>query len=319
MNEHGHAVILDREQSFIVGSMAYWEALASFLTDQPLDVLDYLEPCCSTPMEQNIYPNSWTGVSSPIFIRLAQVGILMRQKRVLQKVAFIKRGHAAEDPSILEDARTLHTKIMDCHLPPKEAMEETGDPNTPLSHLCDVAKVYRFIALLELYQAFPALLIELGTGSTSQRRASFGWGREGLVFDLATSALNILSELPKTSNVFTVLAIAYISAGSAIQPPLVGRKPGSSDASADNGLTAELDSVRQSKAVVRWWRDHVREQIIHIHKQLGFASIQRGAKLVQEVWNRSDIQSDMSANEQMPTAIHWMDVMIDQRLETLYG
>lgn len=300
--------------------MAYWECLASVLADQSLRKLDYLKPFCELAEGQEIYPNSWTGVSTPIFIYLAQVGVLLRQKRVLEKLVLINRGCplASENNSgILEDAQTIHDQALNYDLPSVEAMEETGDPNTPLSHLCDVAKVYRFVILLELYQAFPSLVES--EADSSDRNSAIMRSKE-MVFDLATSALTILSNIPRTSGVFTVLSLAYISAGSAIQMAMAGTKTRSTTVAAGRpSLDAELNDVRHSKTAVQWWRDSVRQQIMHSYKRLGIASLGRGAKLVQEVWNRSDLQAEMAPDVDAVSYVHWIDVMIELRLETLYG
>ncbi|KAF2165008.1 hypothetical protein M409DRAFT_24909 [Zasmidium cellare ATCC 36951] len=315
ITQDGTPTILNREQSFLVGSMAYWECLASILIDQSLQKLDYLKPFSELADGQPIYPNSWTGVSTPTFIFLAQVGVLLRQKRVLEKLVQIDRGcplATGNNSGILADARQIHDQVLNYNLPSIDSMEETGDPNTPLSHLCDVAKVYRFVILLELYQAFPTLLESNADPTPAEPRA-----RE-TIFDLATSALTILSNIPRTSGVFTVLSLAYISAGSAVQLAMAGSKadttvPGRLD------LDAELNEVRHSKTAVQWWRDNLRQQIIHSHKRLGIASLGRGAKLVQEVWNRSDLQAEMAIGPDSAPHVHWLDVMIELRLETLYG
>lgn len=320
IDSDGRATVLNREQSFIIGSMAYWECLASILIDQSLQKLDYLKPFTELAERQLIYPNSWTGVSTPIFIYLAQVGVLIRQKRVLEKLVQINRGcplASEENSGILTDARVIHDQVLNYDLPAVEFMEETGDPNTPLSHLCDVAKVYRFVILLELYQAFPTLL-DSQTGPSDL--AAIQLRANEMVFDLATSALTILSNIPRTSGVFTVLSLAYISAGSAIQLALAESKDEPQNSSPGRlNLDAELSGVRQSKTAVQRWRENVRQQIIHSHKRLGIASLGRGAKLVQEVWNRSDLQAEMALGGDAASYIHWLDVMIELRLETLYG
>ncbi|KAK6008138.1 hypothetical protein QM012_000041 [Aureobasidium pullulans] len=76
--------LLTRQQSFIVGAMAFLECLASIIIDQPIDVLQYLRPFTRIAEDQRIYPNPWTGVSTPLFIILAEVATLIRQKRNLK-------------------------------------------------------------------------------------------------------------------------------------------------------------------------------------------------------------------------------------------
>ncbi|KAF7192522.1 Beauvericin cluster-specific repressor BEA4 [Pseudocercospora fuligena] len=307
--------ILTREQNFIVGSMAYWECLASFICDQPIGAIHYLLPFCTLAEGQIVYPHSWTGVSTPMFILTAQVGILLRQKRVLEKLSLIRRGAQAKDTldlELIQDASDLHDKIMEYDLPPMEAIEDTGDLNTPVSHLCEVAKVYRFTALLELYRAFPLLAQHPTAGNITMDPTKVQSNADDLAFDLATSIITIVADMPRSSGVYTVLCIPLISAGSALQAYQTGF---SAVSKADLG--AELTCMRRSRSNVDCWRENTRQQILHTSRQIGLAPFKRLAKLVQEVWTRSDMHADMAADPETP--IHWIDVMMEQHLETLFG
>lgn len=331
LDEHGAVGILDRDQSFIVGSMAYWETLAAFITDQSGESVDYLTPFATLAEGQTVYPHAWAGVSTPIFIYMARVGILLRQKIMLQKLTFLRRGSVVKselDADLIHDAKELYDKVLAYSLPPIECMEETGDECTPLSHLIDVAKIYRFVALLELFQAFPSLAASVAaaaaTTTPSPSRAhpapppsSRDVSIDELIYDLATSITTIISDFPRESGVFTVLCIALISAGSALQSdPTTSR--------AITRLTDELHLVRRGKAGVAGWRHIMREQIMHTRRKLGLAAVHRVAKLVQEVWSRSDVQTGLGGTSAdsspgSPSMVHWMDVMIDLRIETLFG
>ncbi|KXS98322.1 hypothetical protein AC578_6850 [Pseudocercospora eumusae] len=308
----GRVQILTREQNFIVGSMAYWECLASFICDQPMGAIHYLLPFCTLADGQVVYPHSWTGVSTPMFILTAQVGILLRQKRVLEKLSLIRRGTEAKDNldlELIQDASHLHDKIMEYDLPPMEAIQDTGDLNTPISHLCEVAKVYRFTALLELYRAFPLLAQHPSSENLTMDPTKVQSNADELAFDLATSIITIVADMPRSSGVYTVLCIPLICAGAALQAYQT--------ASSEGCLGAELTRMRRSRSNVDCWRENTRQQILHTSRQIGLAPFKRLAKLVQEVWTRSDMHADIGADPE--THIHWIDVMMEQHLETLFG
>lgn len=303
--------------------MAYWECLASFITDQPLDAIAYLQPFCSTSpsSEQTIYPHPWTGIATPIFYLTAQVGVLMRQKRILAKLAHVRRGNVFTqdfEEDLLEEARDVHAQVLAYTLPCREMMEETGDPNTPLKHLCKVARIHRLTALLELYRAFPRLVEtvpptmslefdlyeasdeieadveEVPTEPPSNTHFS------SIVSTLSTRILTLIASMPRSSGVFTVLCIPLISAGSAISPSLF-----------------DISSTTCYRTITR-------DQILHTSRQIGLAAFQRVAKLVQEVWTREDLGIGVGVVEarggsEAEARVHWMDVMNELRLETLFG
>ncbi|EME78839.1 uncharacterized protein MYCFIDRAFT_43729 [Pseudocercospora fijiensis CIRAD86] len=306
-DHNGRVKVLTREQNFIVGSMAYWECLASFICDQPVGAIHYLLPFCTLAEGQIVYPHSWTGVSTPMFILTAQVGVLLRQKRVLEKLALIRRGAEAKDNldlELIQDASDLHDKITEYELPPMASIEDTGDPNTPISHLCEVTNVYRFTALLELYRAFPLLAQQPDPDNITMNPMKVQSDADDLAFDLATSIITIISDMPRSSGVYTVLCIPLISAGSALQAYQAPSK-------------GDLTRMRRSRSNVDSWRENSRQQILHTSRQIGLAPFKRLAKLVQEVWTRADMLADMAADPEYP--VHWIDVMMEMHLETLFG
>ena len=226
---------------------------------------------------------------------------------MLEKLSLIRRGAEAKDNldlELIQDASDLHDKIMEYDLPPMEAIEDTGDLNTPISHLCEVAKVYRFTALLELYRAFPLLAQQPNADNITMDPIKVQNNADDLAFDLATSIITIVADMPRSSGVYTVLCIPLISAGSALQAYQTA-----SSALPKGGLGAELTRMRRSRSNVDFWRENTRQQILHTSRQIGLAPFKRLAKLVQEVWTRSDMHANMAADPETP--IHWIDVMME--------
>lgn len=301
---------LDREQSFIVGAMAYWESLASFIVDQSLDSLDYLSPFCSFNPSGIVYPNPGTGICTPLFIYLARVGTLLRQKRLLDRLNTVRRprNDVRYDSGLHDDANHLHSLILEFRTPSLEIIAPTGDVNTPVSHLCDMARIYRLVNILELYQAFPLLARERHNISEDLGVLS------SMIFDIATSILGIIRDLPRNSGIFTVLGLALISAGSALQNPYHSPRGESSF-----NLQAELERGRTGESALAYWRNIFHEQILHTHKQCGISAILRADELIRCVWRRADSAQESDARTELSSPLHWMDIMTDQQMETLYG
>jgi hypothetical protein len=126
-------VELNRQQSFLVCAMAYWEALSSFLVDQKLDENDYLTPFCKQRASDIIYPNPWTGISTPLYVLLGKLGALIRQKRLVAKVAAMSHNFLPQtelQSHALQQASKLEDRLLQYAMPPKAVIEDTGDPLT---------------------------------------------------------------------------------------------------------------------------------------------------------------------------------------------
>lgn len=74
--------------SFLVGIMAYWEAMVAIVTTQSPRSLEYLIPFCKQENHDTlVYPNPWTGASTTIFIYAAEVSTLCRQNRLTKHLS----------------------------------------------------------------------------------------------------------------------------------------------------------------------------------------------------------------------------------------
>jgi hypothetical protein len=40
---------------------------------------------------------------------------------------------------------------------------------------------------------------------------------------------------------------------------------------------------------------------------------------MKEVWKRADLAQESATGNEIGLPVHWMDVMMDQQMETLYG
>ncbi|KAK1848071.1 hypothetical protein CCHR01_09317 [Colletotrichum chrysophilum] len=293
-------------QTFLSSSMMYWEAMSSFIHDQSLDVLDYLEIFHRSGAEPSATPCPWTGVGSSIFLHLAKAGTLVRNKRSLRSLDFVKNGEfyrQALHMDLLNEASLLEQAILSYELPVMYRVQDVGDPRTPPDHLLSIARCYQLSALLEIYRAFPELAsAEIVEESGHLRRnGTEGSSQPNVVLQLAFDILKSLRAMPDSSGTVSTQTLPLLIAGSALRQKLPS-------------TTMESQS---SNTEVLHFREFVRTRVLHLYRTVGLRIIKHAAIILNEVWSLMD--SMVSEGEYFQKDIHWIDVMCEKRLETMLG
>ena len=310
---------VSENQNLLIGLMAYWEALASFVADQSPNEINYLLEFCQQQHQdgqQIVFPNPFTGFCTPLFLCLAQVGVLSRQKchfrHLLSRydsTAGCGRRNELSD-RMVEEARQIIDAVRRWAFPSDDQIHDPNDCSTPLSHFRSLARVYRLTTLLEVYLAFPEILDgEIGTASTTTSHS--------IITALAISILNVISSIPESSGVNASLNLALLIAGSALQ-----RSPPAESNRESNQIPIEheiLESMGDSCTVLQW-RSYVRDRMEKLYRRVGLLPVQRAANILELVWMRADMTIprflDSGSSYRM---VHWADVMIEERLETIIG
>lgn len=303
------SLLLDREQSFIVGAMAYLECLASIITDQPLASLKYLRRFAMLTQEQKVYPNPWTGISTPLFIYLAASAALIRHKRCRRSE---DEQYPETDSELASQARELYGQVLAHRTPAESTVEDTQDENTPVTHLLLVDAIIRLVILLELTQVFPEL-IGLDRSPSELRKSSL---------NLAIAVLSLVAELPISSGVNIMLSIPLLSAGSALQAiESVPKNNGySCDLTSDSldALCGQVTALKHRPAVLQIWRSQVVQRFEQLYHRVKLAPVKRLLFILEAVWCRAD-EASTSDTFTAGTLIYWMDVMTEEGLESLFG
>ena len=311
--------LLNREQSFLVGAMAFLECLASMIIDQHIDTLKHLRPFANLAKNQRIFPNPWTGVSTPLFITLAEVATLIRQKR---KLSVSSSGNPqAEsipqtDVDITSHARRLFHASLSHRAPSLANMEETKDIKTPLNHLIGIDSVFRLIILLELTQIFPHVVLD--DDNRVQDKTGLRHQSRRVSVDLATVALRFIAELPKTSGTLVMLSIPLVSAGSALQLVESYQSDYKLDSTSFSELHRVVSDLANRPLPLIIWREQVELRCEQMERRLDMASVRKTREILQAVWRRAD-ETNPSEESSARANVHWMDVMIEEKLETLLG
>ncbi|KAH7268203.1 fungal-specific transcription factor domain-containing protein [Fusarium solani] len=303
---------MNQKQCFLVSSMIYWEAMSSFVLDQDTAALSYLDVFCQPNLPSLIYPCPWTGVGTPVFVFLAKTGILLRNKRVLRNLRVFRSGEAHQRAlyaELLDDASALERDIIKLRIPFVGLIEDVGDPCTPPDHFLAIARCYRLATLLELYRGFPELIksqtvveqaAEVPTGECDDKTH--------LILGLAFGILGILESIPIDSGTISIQLLALMIAGSALCVA-----PGQCQST-----IAERTPFQQT---VTRWRGFVRQRILYMCVAIGLRPVNHAVLILEEVWSRMDMEiGNSSDNEGMlASKAHWLDVMSEKKLETIFG
>ncbi|EEU43612.1 uncharacterized protein NECHADRAFT_70650 [Fusarium vanettenii 77-13-4] len=303
---------MDQKQCFLVSSMIYWEAMSSFILDQDTAALSYMDVFCQPNLPSLIYPCPWTGVGTPVFVFLAKTGILLRNKRVLRNLRVFRSGEAHQRAlyaELLEDASALEQEIIKLRTPFVGLIEDVGDPCTPPDHFLAIARCYRLATLLELYRGFPELIksqtvveqaVEISTGEYDDKTH--------LILGLAFGILGILESIPTDSGTISIQLLALLIAGSALGVP-----PGQCQSTTVEGTPFQQTVMR--------WRDFVRQRILFMCVAIGLRPVNHSALILEEVWSRMDMEMSHSSSNGgiLDGKVHWLDVMSEKKLETIFG
>jgi hypothetical protein len=297
--------------------MAYWEAVASFLMDQPMQSVSYLTPICDQSGNKKIQSNPWTGISTPLFVDLAQAGAFGRQRSVIRKLTVSTSTTAIHDKlhvELLSQARDVENSLLSYKIPSADKVEDTGDALTPVSHLQKMAQIYRLTALLELYRVFPELFQNL----TSDECDAFNFTSfKTRIIAIAIGILTLISTIPTTSGVNALLCLPMIAAGSTLQTT----EPDQAEFLhvSTSSLCSDLMSIFIQEDTHAQWREFVRERMNVIHNHVGLGGVARALEVIEKTWMRADIQAFAHESSSIREFVHWTDVMADERLETMFG
>jgi hypothetical protein len=273
---------------------------------------------------QALVLHPWTGVSTDVQGVFGLAVLLCREYRKSSQ----KRGIGTQAVLFdalcnIELARELEAELQAMHFE-KDADDgfpaafETEDEQTPAAHLLSVAEAYRLAGLLHLYQTFPDLEIQQSRTLMSGRaEKTFDDARErnNALLQLTLGLVTILRNIPPASGTRCIQPILYITAASGLKfdvpvPESRSSSLGGVDFPVTNGNEPFLTkcTLEVSKA-----RRFIINRLCALHSSLPPRPIAVALNLVKAIWAEYD--RDHSPAEPR----HWIDVMVDQGLQTLFG
>ncbi|EXK82747.1 hypothetical protein FOQG_12870 [Fusarium oxysporum f. sp. raphani 54005] len=286
-------------------------------------------------------PHPWTGVSNTVSRLLTQTLRLCRNYRyhVKHPGPFATRDHATA-LNMIEEAKTLEEKLLGLDFESAPANTETGDQKTPCRHLVNVAEAYRLAGLIHIYQTFPELvLLRLPDNLSGPADAHIPW--EECITPLSLRLTKLIEQLPADSGSKMTQPLLCITASTGLrfepsdaisspetQVPLATPTPFDLGSTEHCGLSdyigqliqADEDIERLSTSTATESRMKIVEARCFIVGRLDALEallpprpIVVAKTLVQTIWNEYDKEKSGAAS------VHWIDVMEENNLRSLFG
>lgn len=328
--------------AFFNKSLAYCEMLLAVVRDdEPLHPQEAEDAAAGQmlPLVAERAPHPWTGVSLVTTHLFAECIRLCRGFRHRMRQGMDPQRYFSSALQDLIVAQRLEEQLLELEFPPDSPDVDTGDFSTPGSHLARVAEAYRLSSLLHLYQTFPDLVsLRLPTESPVTESGSVPW--DEWIVPLALRLVKVLEHIPTTSGTRVIQPLLYISAST-------GLRSDASTASDALGLFGSLqhdlmgggvvspppllDSHNLSLYISQMASAQVHEEPISnlsvdvssarhfIMRRLGVLEsslpptpVLVAKDLVQAIWRAYD-------GEIGTPTVHWIDVMEDNNLRSLFG
>ncbi|KAL5357407.1 fungal-specific transcription factor domain-containing protein [Aspergillus floccosus] len=266
----------------------------------------------------SIYPNPWSGICTPVFIYLAKAGTLSRQRSLIRNLSIAASAthiRAELQANLVAQAREVEQAVLPYKVPTKDRIGDPGDDLTPVAHLQQMAQIYRLSTLLELYRVFPELLSQ---GSEEPFSVS------DRLLALATGILTLIQSIPHTSGVNCLLTIPLLIAGSTLQPSQSAPSVSSSSSgeSTWGNLATELLGIFSQEQIYTHWRGVARERLRAVYHYVGMPAVTRASEILERVWDRADVHVVVNKPTNGATAtgfVQWVEVMIEEKLEAVFG
>lgn len=245
---------------------------------------------------QGTRPNSWCGVSSDAIDLFGQVLALCRSARVESR--YLNLPWESGLSAIAQDLQ-MELQSLDLHSPLLEDdllgfSTDTGDDLTPTSHLLLTAEAYRQAALLQLHLTFPP-----GQGESDRSQRSSAGSN---AINSAARALRLaktLEQIPVDSGSRSIHPVLYLSAAAGLK--------------FNTSIASDSATIDTATLEVAMARRLVLTRLSLLQHVLPSRPILCILDLVKAIWKEYD------EAKEGPSEVHWIDVMMNTGLQTLFG
>ncbi|CAJ0543456.1 Ff.00g037600.m01.CDS01 [Fusarium sp. VM40] len=285
-------------------------------------------------------PHPWTGVSNTVSRLLTRTLRLCRNYRyhVKHPGPFATRDHATA-LNMIEAAKLLEEKLLGLDFESAPANTETGDQKTPCRHLVNVAEAYRLAGLIHIYQTFPELvLLRLPDSISGPADAQIPW--EECITPLSLRLTRLIEQLPADSGSKMTQPLLCITASTGLrfepsetsplspesQAPLATPTPFDLGSTENCGLSDyigqliqadedidRLSNTTESRLKIVDARCFIVGRLDSLEMLLPPRPIVVAKTLVQAIWNAYDNEKPGGPS------VHWIDVMEENNLRSLFG
>ncbi|KAJ5689071.1 hypothetical protein N7462_003463 [Penicillium macrosclerotiorum] len=283
--------------SFCEKSLVYWQMLMAPVCKDPDNEMNrggQLAAASSSVGRKNlptpplsvcpVIPHPFTGLAESAQDLLTKVIALTRRRR---------------EPSALDSAIKLEEQISRLPVPSEDNIQDTLDSMSPSWHFQVGAEAYKNAGLLQLYNAFPELVESRLLNAANENQDSEKW-----LISLAVHTIDLLKRIPPSSGTRCTQPLVFIISAAGLKFPKVITRCQSLEF--ESSFSFEISPF---EVVVARSRTFVLDRLTCFERNLPSKPISTAIKLVREVWRQMDDENEVC----------WMDVMVDNQLESLFG
>ncbi|KAH7312527.1 fungal-specific transcription factor domain-containing protein [Stachybotrys elegans] len=317
--------------SFFNNSLVYWNMLVAVVSDDQ-DDLGIPKPKKPSGLDLTgpITPHPWTGISVSAQLLFMQAIKLCRRFRVRHKqgmtFTMLNLQSALEE---IEEAQKVEEELLGLDQHEVEEISETGDKMSPKAHFIYVAEAYRLASLLQLYQTFPDLVARRLPEDARDASGYVPWDK--WIVPLCLRLVSILKKIPVSSRTRCIQPLLYITASTGLRFDIDSLDPMRD--SRDTSAVVDLDVIQRSHRLrsedldadsslagltklsieITHARRFILGRLSMLEHSLPPAPILVAKDLVKAIWAAYDLDTSR------PSYTHWIDVMEELDLRTIFG
>ncbi|KAL4724697.1 hypothetical protein ACLX1H_008140 [Fusarium chlamydosporum] len=267
-------------------------------------------------------PHPWTGISplsSQLFAQSIRLCRSFRRNLKLPKETGRDFQRALEE---IQEAQRLEETLLGLEFQSGISVANTGDYRTPSLHLTQVAEAYKLAALLHLYQTFPDLVaLRLPSNSVHANSRHIPW--EEWIIPLSLRLVNVLELIPPNSGTRVIQPLLYITASTGLRYDTttmldISTFPSEADF-ASSSFTSDPFAPPPTNLISRMSLDisnarhFITGRLNMLESSLPPKPVVMAKELIKAIWDAYDNEPPGSA------AVHWVDVMEDKNLRSMFG
>jgi hypothetical protein len=320
----------DRELlNFFNGCLIYEEMLRSIVSNDDCDMENLAAWHVAPAQPISVVPHAWTGVSPDLLRLFGKTMFLCRRSRNRWRRPDAVADKMLDEAADYQEAAVIEEVLLSTELPDLPLVEDATEEAALKRHLHDAAEAYRLSSLLQLYQTFPGLLSRRLPGQVD---ANGFVPYSGWLSPLALHITNILRRIPPSSSMRCLQPLLCLCAGTGLRydnvdrlmrsqnnpftPPVPGLGFETLGAAAVNGCgLSSLSScvIGENDLEIAGARRFLMERLSRLEQNLPPKPIQVETELLKCIWATYDAETDGGRTT------HWLDVMVNNELESVFG
>ncbi|OIW35688.1 hypothetical protein CONLIGDRAFT_567836 [Coniochaeta ligniaria NRRL 30616] len=330
----GYLSVPDRELlNFFNGCLIYEEMLRSIVSNDATNMENLATWHVSSAQPISVVPHAWTGVSPDLLRLFGKTMFLCRRSRNRWRQPDTVADKILKETADYQEAAIIEEVLLSTELPELPLVEDPTEEAASRRHLHDAAEAYRLSSLLQLYQTFPSLIARRLPGQVD---ANGFVPYSGWLSPLALHITNILRSIPPSSSMRCLQPLLCLCAGTGLRydnvDPLMRSQTNPFMASAaqpagglgfeplgttppnECGLPGLSSSViGENDLEIANARRFLMERLSRLEQNLPPKPIQVEKQLLKSIWDTYDAETDGTCTT------HWLDVMVNNELESVFG